>query len=242
MLAVSEQDIIKHETARAASGPRSDTFQHPSKKSRCRYQSYDRKDNQQSGYSSTQSQQPWHQFFGRGRGRTLIFPSLDVVGNNINDNQFLPDPQVQCFFKIKGSQSVKITRNCKLACCAPSVTGQSQRKDLSPSISKVKIKFVKGIHYVNHCLSAPVVTNVHHVVRNPPVGNRLQKFWQVWLSLGSNMRLVSILRDRYNLPYKVRSLLTRSPLIVSGYAKPIKNKHLRDALQALLQKQAVEKV
>ena len=110
VLAVAEQDIIRHE-ARGASGPSPGTYQHPSKKSQYRYQPYDRKNSKHSGYSSSQSQQPWHQFCGRGRGRKPwsgwfqflhIFPRLHAVENSINDNQSLLDPQFN-LFRVKGS-------------------------------------------------------------------------------------------------------------------------------------------
>ena len=125
---------------------------------------------------------------------------------------------------------------------AVTVTGQSQKKDVSPFQSDVAIKSVKGVSCVSHCLSAPLVRNVHHFVKDPPVGGRLQMFWQVWLSLGSNPRVVSILKEGYSLPFKVRPPLSRSPVIISHYANPVKNKHLKESLQALIQKQAVEKV
>ena len=67
-------------------------------------------------------------------------------------------------------------------------------------------------------------------------------FWQVWHSLGANPRVVSILQEGYNLHFKEKPPLTRSPVIISGYANPVKSKHIKDSLQALIQKQAVEKV
>ena len=69
VLAVAEQDIQKHESNRSAPGPGSGTFQH-SKKHQFRYQPYEKKDSRQSGFSSSQTQQPWRQFSGRGRGKS----------------------------------------------------------------------------------------------------------------------------------------------------------------------------
>ena len=71
--------------------------------------------------------------------------------------------------------------------------------------------------------------------------DRLQNFWQVWQSLGSNPRVVSIVQEGYNLSSKVRPPLTRSSLIVSEYANPLKNSYLTEALHALVQKQAMKK-
>ena len=105
-----------------------------------------------------------------------------------------------------------------------------------------KIKVVKGVSCVSQCLSAPFVPNVPHVATEISVGGRLQSFWQVWQKLGSNPRMVSILKEGYTLPFKERPLLCRFPLIVSKYANPLKNKSLSEALSSLIQKQAVERV
>ena len=123
------------------------------------------------------------------------------------------------------------------------VRGQSQKKDGSPS-SKVKqeINFVKGVFSVDHCVFATIVPNAHNVVNAQLIGGRLQKFWQKWSLLGANPRVVSILKDGYILPFKNRPPLVRDPLIVSGYANPLRNLYLKEALHALLQKEAIEMV
>ena len=92
------------------------------------------------------------------------------------------------------------------------------------------------------CLSAPSVSNAPHVATEISVGGRLQSFWQVWQRLGSNPRVVSVLRDGYNLPFRERPQLSRFPLIVSKYASPCKSKALLEALASPLKKQAVKKV
>ena len=134
------------------------------------------------------------------------------------------------------------TVNLDVVCHVPCVTGQSENKDISPNQSQTRIKCVKHVYCVNHCLCAPIVQNVPRVVQNPPVGARLQKFWQIWHLLGANPRVVSILQEGYNLPFKEKPPLTRSPVIISGYANPVKSKLIKDSLQELIQKQAVEKV
>ena len=68
--------------------------------------------------------------------------------------------------------------------------GQPQKKGISPCIPKIKIKDVK-----NQCFFAPHVPNVPNVAPSLSVGGRLQKFWQVWLTLGANPRVVLILRE-----------------------------------------------
>ena len=120
--------------------------------------------------------------------------------------------------------------------------GQPQKKGLSPCIPKRKIKDVKGVFCASQCLFAPHVPNVPNVVPSLAVGGRLQKFWQVWLSLGANPRVVSILQEGYTLPFKIRPPLTRSPVIKSGYAHPHKSKALYQAVTDLINKLVVEKV
>ena len=120
--------------------------------------------------------------------------------------------------------------------------GQPQKKGLSPCIPKRKIKDVKGVFCASQCLFAPHVPNVPNVVPSLAVGGRLQKFWQVWLSLGANPRVVSILQEGYTLPFKIRPPLTRSPVIKSGYAHPDKSKALYQAVTDLINKLLVEKV
>ena len=168
------------------------------------------------------------------------------VNNPINDNYCLVDPQVDLSVEDPLCQNlnknVNKTVNLPVVGHVPYVTGQSENKDLSPSQVPMKIKCVKPVCCVNPCLCAPTVQNVSPVVENPPVGARLQRFWQVWHSLGANPRVVSILQEGYNLPFKEKPPLTRSPVIISGYANPVKSRHIKDSLQALIQKQAVEKV
>ena len=57
--------------------------------------------------------------------------------------------------------------------------------------------------------------------------------------MGANPRVVSALRDGYILPFKQRPLLMRSQ---SGYANPVKNWFLKEALLHLMDKLVVEKV
>ena len=96
---------------------------------------------------------------------------------------------------------------------------QPQKKGLSPLSEIKEINSVNCVSFVDHCVSAPSVTNARNVVHAPQVGGRLQPFWQTWTLLGANPRVVSILKDGYILPFKIRPPLVRDPLIVSGYAK-----------------------
>ena len=119
--------------------------------------------------------------------------------------------RIQCVRTV--NKTVNKTVNLHVVGHAPCVTGRSENKDISPNQAQIEIKCVKPVCCVNHCLYAPSVQNVPHVVENPPVGARLQRFWQVWHSLGANTRVVSILQEGYNLPFKEKPPLTRSSVI-----------------------------
>ena len=72
---------------------------------------------------------------------------------------------------------------------------QPQKKGLSPLSEIKEINSVNCVSFVDHCVSAPGVTNARNVVHAPQVGGRLQPFWQTWALLGANPRVVSILKD-----------------------------------------------
>ena len=143
----------------------------------------------------------------------LISPRPPGVLQLINDNYWIKNPPGPCHDQYQEHSRTVV--NCCVVSPAHCVIGQSQKKDASPSLSRKVIKCVKGAPCVSHCLSAPVVTSALSVVKNPPVGGSLQKFWQVWLSQGSNPRVVSILKEGYSLPFKVRPPLSRSHVIQS---------------------------
>ena len=65
---------------------------------------------------------------------------------------------------------------------------------------------------VGHLSSANTATNVPTVVINPPVGARLQQFWEKWEALGSSPIVVTILREGYTLPFRFRPILDLSTL------------------------------
>ena len=179
---------------------------------------------------------------------TTVFPSMPGVAKIINDNH-CTNPRNQIIPKLVGqnisSQNISKTVYSRTAVIPVPIVvgpGQPQKKGLSPDLCQTEIKHVKSASFVSPCRSVPHVPNVHSVAENPPVGCRLHRFWETWLSLGSNPWVVSILKDGYNLPFKMRPPLTRCPLIISGYANPRRNKFLKVALQSLITKQAVEKV
>ena len=70
ILAIAEQDIIKHETNPGAPGPGSGTHQYHGRRSQFRYKPYEKKESKQTGYGLGQSQQAWRQFSQQSRGRS----------------------------------------------------------------------------------------------------------------------------------------------------------------------------
>ena len=185
-------------------------------------------------------------------GPTLVFPGPSHT-NTQNDNYCLnPNPlylspvrgdlccqQVQYVNRQKPDLDV----SCHVVFPAPSVhfPGPPQRKGVSPVPCQSKIKHVKDVCCVDHCLSAQSVPNVPSAAAEQNVGGRLQKFWQVWQAMGANPRVVSILKEGYSLPFKQRPLLTRFPL-VKRVINPTKNRFLKDSLVNLMVKLVVEKV
>ena len=126
-----------------------------------------------------------------------------------------------------------------------SATGHPQRKGISPGLSAViskdcTLKHVKGAFSVIQLPCVQSVTNVPLVVKNLPVGARLQNFWQTWLERGAGPKIVQILREGYTLPFRIRPNLTRSPTVISRYVIPHRNSYLLEALHQLMDKNAIE--
>ena len=181
-----------------------------------------------------------------------VVPRWLMRRHSINDNycKSSPVPVVRPVSSVKSvvtrNSFVSVPTNVSyhVVCRVPTVTRwQSQKKDVKPK-SKIKsqIKCVKSASFVGHFVSAPNVPNVPNVASVQPVGGRLQSFWEIWAHKGANPKVVSILKEGYVLPFKVRPPLVRDPLIVSGYANPIRDSHLQAAVQALIEKKAVERV
>ena len=166
----------------------------------------------------------------------LSFQRLAVVQSSINDNHCSVSSPVQLRLScgvlnqvpIRDKMDCQETVNCHVVTPAVIVNGQLQKKNVRPSQLKVEIKSVKGVLCVNQCLSAPIVRNALHVVKDPPVGGRLQRFWQVWLSLGSNPRVVSILKER--IPYP-----SKTPLVkVTGHSPSLRRSGQKQKPKRLL--------
>ena len=101
---------------------------------------------------------------------------------------------------------------------------------------------MNDVSCVGHLSSVNSVTNVSTVVIHPPVGARLQQFWEKWEALGSSPKVVTILREGYTLRFRFRPNLTRSPTVISKYVNPQRQSHLLEALYQLTKKNAVELV
>ena len=184
---------------------------------------------------------------------TLVFPrpshtstsndNYCVVSKTLHVDLIRRDPV--CYkTQLSNRKTLKLDVSYPVVFHAPSVhsRGPPQKKGVRPAPCQNKIKHVKGVCCVNPCLSAPSVPNVPNAVSEQNVGGRLQSFWQVWQNMGSNPRVVSILKEGYTLPFKQRPLLTRFPLVQSGYSSPTKNMYLKEALISLMNKLVVEKM
>ena len=102
-----------------------------------------------------------------------------------------------------------------------------------------KIKPVKHASSVNDLCLVTLVENAHNVAIVLPVRRWLKYFWQVRAAKGANPRVVSILKNGYNLNKRP---LTKNPLVKSEYANPVRNTYLQEVLDSFQNKQAMEVV
>ena len=96
-----------------------------------------------------------------------------------------------------------------------SVTRLPQKKGVNPNYCYIhtEIKYVKDVSCVGHLSSGNTVTNDSTVAINPPVGAKLQQFWEKWEALGSSPKVVTILRGLH------------SPLLVQTQPNQVTNGH-----------------
>ena len=170
---------------------------------------------------------------------------------NINDNYCVKTPVLEHRSVVEVPEILETVKaqtnvNYCVVIPVPFVTRnvrQPQKKGVSPPLKKqLEIKSVNCVSSVGQFVSAPSVPNVHSVVHAPLVGGCLQPFWQVWARLGANPKVVSILKEGYVLPFNLKPPLVRDPMIISGYADPLRNLYLRESVQNLLHKRAIEMV
>ena len=170
---------------------------------------------------------------------------------NINDNYSVKTPVLEHRSVVEVPEILETVKaqtnvNYCVVIPVPFVTRnvrQPQKKGVSPPLKKqLEIKSVNCVSSVVQFVSAPSVPNVHSVVHAPLVAGCLQPFWQVWARLGANPKVVSILKEGYVLPFNLKPPLVRDPMIISGYADPLRNLYLRESVQNLLHKRAIEMV
>ena len=181
---------------------------------------------------------------------TLVFPRRRLI-SHINDNycvvptvQLDSECQSKTMAKTLDSLGIQTINNsvvsktlnpqdvcCRVVSHVRTVHSHRlpQRKGVSPGHCLSKIKHVKGVFCVNPCLSVPPVPNVPNAVAGQIVAGCLQQFWHIWQEMGANPRVVSVLKDGYSLPFSQRPLLTRVPLVHSGYANPTKSRSLKES-------------
>ena len=99
-----------------------------------------------------------------------------------------------------------------------------------------------GVSSVSQSTSVTNVRDAPAVLTSPPVGGRLQLFWQTWASMGASPWVVSILKNGYTVPFQTKPPLAREPLILSGYATSVRQNLLQESFRSLLAKQAIEQV
>ena len=184
---------------------------------------------------------------GAGEVHLTAIPEAPRTLISTNDNYCVKDPVLTTrSLNVVLTETRNSSVNCSVASPVHFATNnvrQPQKKGLSPLLkNKSEIKFVNCVSFVGPCVSAPTVPNARSVVHAPLVGGCLQPFWQTWARLGANPRVVSILKEGYVLPFRIKPPLVRHPLVVSGYANPHRNLSLKEAVQNLLGKKAVEMV
>ena len=101
---------------------------------------------------------------------------------------------------------------------------------------------MKSVSCVTQLSCVHPAINVQNAALNLPVGARLQNFWTVWSQMGVGPKVVQILKQGYTLPFQNRPKLSRFPTVISSYANLHRNSYLLEALQQLIDKNAVERV
>ena len=146
-----------------------------------------------------------------------------------------------------GTQSQSSREACILKSCCDSCTFCSYRRHVFQGRSVLGNasflpKHVGGVSSVSQSASVASVRDAPAVVTSPPVGGRLQVFWQTWASMGASPRVVSILKNGYTLPFRTKPTLTREPLSRSRYTTFVRQNLLQESVWSVLAKQAIERV
>ena len=118
----------------------------------------------------------------------------------------------------------------------------STKERSKPRSGKIKLK---PVNYASFCKSLVFCYSCRKFSQccsKSTCGECLKDFWQTWASKGARSRVVSILKNGYNLSFNVKPPLTRIPLVKSGYASPLRFGYLQEALYSLFDKWAIEMV
>ena len=180
----------------------------------------------------------------------LVFhPDLPRVSSLTNDSYFVSQLQARLLTpNITPEQTLdNLSVNLPVANLVTSAPGLSQKKEVSPGradcqYKNQKLKFVKGVSCVTQLFCAQPVTCAQNVVSDLPVGARPQSFWRTWMYLGAGPKIVQILKEGYTLPFRTQPHLSRFPTVISCSVNPLRNSYLLQALQQLIDKNAVELV
>ena len=90
--------------------------------------------------------------------------------------------------------------------------------------------------------SQSAVPHLHPPATQGPVGGRLRNFWTQWKTRGAHPWVVGVLRWGYLIQFNAEPPLSRVPTVESGYQDPVMNQHLLQAVDSLLEKNAIEEV
>ena len=93
-----------------------------------------------------------------------------------------------------------------------------------------EIKYVKDISIVGHLSSVNLVKKYPNCCHRSTSRGKATQFWEKWESLEASLKVVTVLREGYTLPFRFRPNLTRSPTVVSSYTNPRKKLNLLEAL------------
>ena len=173
-------------------------------------------------------------------------PDQPRASSLINDNHSVTQANVRL---LAGSSQTLETLNAKhpVVFHVSSAPGHSQKKELSPGQAECypkscSLKSVKSVSCVTQLSCVHHAINVQNAALNLPVGARLQNFWTVWSQMGAGPKVLQILKQGYTLPFQNRPKLSRFPTVISRYANLHRNSYLLEALQQLIDKNAVERV
>ena len=173
---------------------------------------------------------------GNRRAGNNTHPDRPRVSSSVNDNQ--------CVIQLKpllltGSPTTKTINTClnaklNVVHSAHTDPGHSQKNEVSPGAAvcyseQSTLKSVKSVSCVIPLSYVNTITYAPNVVTNLPVGARLQKFWEKWLSLGAGPKVVQILKEGYTLPFGTRPNLSRISTVISCYGNPPRNLKLLEA-------------